>query len=123
MNVVLWILQGVLAAMFLMAGVLKTTQSREMLQPQMAWVEDVSTPVLRLIGVAELAAAVGLVLPPLVDVAPALAAWAATGLAVVMVLASGLHVRRKEPQYIALNAGILAMAVIVAWGRFGPEAF
>jgi hypothetical protein len=74
MNVVLWILQGVLAAMFLMAGVLKTTQSRERLQPQMAWVEDISTPGLRLIGVSEIAAAVGLVLPPLVDVVPALAA-------------------------------------------------
>jgi hypothetical protein len=123
MNVVLWILQGVLAAMFLVAGVLKTTQAREKLQPQMPWVEDVSTPVLRLIGVAELAAAVGLVLPPLTDVAPVLAAWAATGLAVVMVLASGLHLRRKEPAAVVITAVILAMAVVVAWGRFGPHAF
>lgn len=123
MNVVLWIVQGVLAAMFLMAGVLKATRSRDQLLPNMPWVEDVSTPVLRLIGGAELAAAVGLILPPLTDVLPVLAAWAATGLAATMVLASGLHARRREPQAIAFNAVILALAVFVAWGRFGPHSF
>lgn len=123
MNVVLWVLQIVLAGMFAMAGVMKTTQPREKLQPKLPWVESVTTPVVRIVGTAELLGAIGLVLPPLVDVAPVLVAWAATGLAFVMLLAAGLHYRRKEPRAIAFNAVLFVVAVVIAWGRFGPQSF
>lgn len=123
MNVLLWILQGLLAAMFTMAGVLKTTQPREKLLPSMPWVEDLATPTVRLIGALELLAAVGLVAPAAFDVAPVLTPLAATGLAVLMVLASVTHLRRGEPSAIAINAVAFAIAVVVAWGRFGPYAF
>jgi hypothetical protein len=55
----LWILQGVLAALFAAAGVTKATQPREKLIAQLPWVSDVSTPVVRLIGVAELVGGLG----------------------------------------------------------------
>ncbi|MDQ0029101.1 putative membrane protein YphA (DoxX/SURF4 family) [Arthrobacter bambusae] len=45
---------------------------------------------------------------------------AATGMAITMVLAAITHARRKEPAAIGFNAGLLIMAVLVAWGRFGP---
>jgi uncharacterized membrane protein len=123
MNVFLWIVQGVLAAAFAAAGILKITRSREQLIPQLPWVNDVSTPVLRLIGVAEFAGALGLILPAALDIATVLTPLAATGLAVIMVLAIGLHTRRKEPGAIAFNAVLLILAALVAWGRFGPYAF
>lgn len=123
MNVFLWILQGVLAALFAAAGVTKATQPREKLIAQLPWVNDVSTPVVRLIGVAELAGALGLILPGAFDIATVLTPLAATGLAVTMVLAMGLHARRKEPQAIAFNAILLIVAAVIVWGRFGPYAF
>jgi hypothetical protein len=48
---------------------------------------------------------------------------AATGLAVLMVLAMGYHARRKESMPIAINAVLLILAALVMWGRFGPHAF
>ncbi len=123
MNVFLWILQVVLAAMFTMAGVLKTTQSREKLLPSMPWVEDLATPTVRFIGTVELLAAVGVILPAALDVAPVLTPLAATGLALLMVLAAATHLRRREPSAIGINAVAFLIAVVVAWGRFGPYSF
>ncbi|MCK9928972.1 DoxX family protein [Frankia sp. Mgl5] len=122
MNVFLWIVQGLLAAAFAVAGVLKSTRSREQLIPQLPWVSDVSTPVVRLIGAVEFAGALGLILPGAFDIATVLTPLAATGLAVIMVLAMGLHARRKEPAAIAFNAVLLILAAVVMWGRFGPHA-
>ncbi|MET7520186.1 DoxX family protein [Streptomyces sp. NPDC005480] len=123
MNVFLWILQGGLAALFLAAGVTKATQPREKLISQLPWVSDVSTSVVRLIGVAELAGALGLILPGAFDIAIVLTPLAATGLAVIMVPAMGLHARRKEPQAIGFNAILLIVAAVIMWGRFGPHSF
>jgi uncharacterized membrane protein YphA (DoxX/SURF4 family) len=120
MNTVLWILQIVLAAMFAMAGVMKATQPREKLLPNLPWIEEFATPTLRLIGIVELLAAIGLILPAATGIATVLTPLAATGLAVVMVLAAITHARRKEPSAIAINAVLFLVAVVIAWGRFGP---
>lgn len=123
MNVFLWILQGLLAAMFLMAGVMKATQPKEKVAEKLPWAEDYSAGTVRFIGIVELLAAVGLILPAALGILPVLTPLAATGLAVVMVLAMNVHRRRNEPGAIAFNAAILVVAVVVAWGRFGPYAF
>jgi uncharacterized membrane protein len=119
-NVVLWILQWVLAVAFAVAGVLKSTQPKEKLAPQMPWVEDFSPSTVRFIGVVEFLGALGLVLPALTGIAPILTPLAATGIAVIMLLAAVVHARRKEPSGIAVTVVILVLAAIVAWGRFGP---
>ncbi len=123
MNVTLWIVQALLAAMFAVAAVLKTTQPREKLLKNMPWVEDVSAGTLRLIGAAEGAAALGLILPAATGIAPWLTPLAACGLGLIMVLAAITHARRKEPSSIVFNVVLLALAVLVAWGRFGPYSF
>lgn len=120
MNVTLWILQGLLAAMFAVAGVVKSTQPKEKLVPRMPWAEDFSTGTVRFIGVVELLAALGLVLPGITGIAPVLTPLAATGLAITMVLAAVVHGRRKEPSGIVTNLVVLVLAAVVAWGRFGP---
>lgn len=122
MNVVLWILQWLLAVAFTVAGVLKSTQPKEKLTPQMPWVEDFSPATVRFIGVVEILGALGLVLPTLTGIAPILTPLAATGIAVIMLLAAGVHARRKEPSGIATTLVLLVLAAIVAWGRFGPYA-
>ncbi|MGW5664434.1 DoxX family protein [Streptomyces sp. NPDC003758] len=123
MNVFLWILQAVLAAMFGMAGVMKSAQTMDKLAEKLAWVKDFSPATVRFIGVVEFAAAVGLILPAATGIAPVLTPLAATGLVITMLLAAMTHARRKEPQAIAFNAVLLILAALVAWGRFGPYAF
>jgi uncharacterized membrane protein YphA (DoxX/SURF4 family) len=123
MNVFLWILQAVLAAMFAMAGAMKSTQPKDKLVEKLPWVADFSPATVRFIGIVEFAAALGLILPAATDIAPVLTPLAATGLVVVMILAAITHARRKEPSAIAFNAVLLALAAVVAWGRFGPYSF
>jgi uncharacterized membrane protein len=123
MNITLWIVQAVLAVAFGLAGVMKITQPREKLAKSLPWVQDVSDGTLRLIGVTEFAGALGLILPAATGIAVWLTPLAACGLALIMVLAAGFHARRKEPRAIAVNILLLALAVLVAWGRFGPYSF
>lgn len=122
MNVFLWILQAVLALFFVMAAQ-KVILPKDKLVTRLPWVADFSQPTVRFIGIAEVAAALGLILPAATDIAPVLTPLAASGLAVIMVLAAITHARRKEPGAIAFNAVVLVLAVTVAWGRFGPYAF
>jgi uncharacterized membrane protein YphA (DoxX/SURF4 family) len=124
MNITLWVVAVVLAVMFVMAGIMKTTRSREQLIAQFPWVESFPTPVVRFIGTAELLGAIGLVGPAATGIAPVLTPLAATGLALTMVGAIITHTRRKDgPQPIVFNVVLLAASVFVAWGRFGPYAF
>ncbi|WP_217570101.1 DoxX family protein [Streptomyces sp. GbtcB7] len=123
MHVCLWIVQSLLAVAFAASGVVKTTKFREQLRSQLPWVSDVPAAVVRLIGLAEFTAALRLILPAALDVAAVLTPLAATGIAVIMVLAMGFHARLKKPSGIAFNAILLIPAAIVMWGRFGPRAF
>lgn len=123
MNAVLWIVAGLLAAAFLGAGSMKLIKGKEGLiqNPQMGWVEDFSSPAVRLIGSAEVLGAIGLILPAATGVATILTPLAATGLALTMAGAVVVHLRRHEPPVPPLVLGVLA--VVVAVLRFGPYAF
>ncbi|RAY15358.1 DoxX family protein [Actinomadura craniellae] len=123
MNVFLWVLQSLLAGMFAMVGFMKTTQPKEELAPRIPWVEDYSATTVRFIGAVEFLAALGLILPAATGIIPALTPLAATGLAIIMVLATVVHARRKEFQGVAFNIVLLALCAAVAWGRFGPYPF
>jgi uncharacterized membrane protein YphA (DoxX/SURF4 family) len=123
MNIVLWVLAGVLAAAFLVAGLTKLSQPKEKLASSMAWVEDFSPGTVKAIGGLEVLAAIGLVVPAALDVVPVLVPLAAIGLVVLMAGAAVTHGRRRELPLIAVNLVLLGVAVVVAWGRFGPYSF
>jgi uncharacterized membrane protein YphA (DoxX/SURF4 family) len=123
MHIVLWIIAGVLAAVFLAAGLTKLIQPKEKLAKSMGWVDDFSPGMVKTIGALEVLAAVGLILPAAVDLAPVLVPLAAAGLVLLMIGAAITHARRREPQMIAANLVLLALAAVVAWGRFGPYSF
>lgn len=78
---------------------------------------------MRLTGAVELAAALGLVLHAATGLAVVLTRLAALGLVVVMALAGTFHLRRWEYSAIGMNGVLLALSVVVAWGRFGPYSF
>lgn len=120
MNVVLWIAQGVLAALYLLAGLTKVGQSREKLlaSGRMDWVEDFSGSTVRLIGAVEILGAIGVILPWATGIAPLLTPWAAVGLAALQIAAIAVHVRRKETRLLPFNAVVGLLAAFVAIGRF-----
>lgn len=125
MNAALWTGQIALAAIFALSGALKATMSRRrMLETGQTGAAAYPLPVVRFTAVCELLAVVGLIVPPLVGVAPQLAGWAAVGLAAVMLGAMAMHARlavtqRKPKEWfnVAVNVVILLVCVFVAAGR------
>ncbi len=117
LTVTLWAVQVVLAALFGMAGLMKLTQPIDALAASLPWVTSVPGMLVRFIGAAEFAGALGLILPSLTRIQPRLAALAALGLAVVMVLASAFHLTRGEASMLPMNLVIGLLALSVAWGR------
>ncbi|AGZ42361.1 DoxX family protein [Actinoplanes friuliensis] len=124
MNIALWIVAGLLAVAFLFSGGMKVVRKREdLLKAGMGFVEDFPLGAVRAIGALEVLAAIGLILPAVLDIATVLVPLAATGLALMMVGAIIVHIRRGETKALAPNIVLLLLAVFVAWGRFGPYAF
>ena len=124
MNIVLWIIAGLLAAAFAGAGLMKLAQPKEKLASSgMAWTEDFSSGTVKLIGALEVAAAIGLILPAALGIAPILVPLAALGLVLLMIGAAITHARRQETSNIAINVVLLLLAAVVVWGRFGPYSF
>jgi uncharacterized membrane protein YphA (DoxX/SURF4 family) len=122
-NTVIWIAQAVLAVAMLGAGTMKLTQSKEKLLASgtMDWTEDFVAPQIKGIGLLEVLAALGLLLPGILDIAPLLTAVAAVGVALLMLGAAATHLRRGEKQMLPVNAALLAIAVFIAIERFGPH--
>jgi uncharacterized membrane protein YphA (DoxX/SURF4 family) len=123
MNLVLWIVAGVLALAFLASGGMKAFRPKEQLAANMGWVEDFSPAMVKTIGVLEILAAIGLILPAALDIAPIFVPLAALGLVLMMIGAIVVHTRRSERQPLPINVLLLLLAAFVAWGRFGPYHF
>jgi uncharacterized membrane protein YphA (DoxX/SURF4 family) len=124
MNLALWIVAIVLAVVFAGSGLMKLLVPKDKLATSgQGWAQDVSSTNIRLIGLAEILGAIGIVLPAALHIAPILVPLAAVGLALVMVGAAVVHARRNEPLNIAVNVLLIALAIFVAWGRFGPYSF
>ena len=124
MEAVIWISQGLLAAVFAMAGATKLARSKAMLatQASMAWVEDFDERQIKGIGTLEVAAAVGLIVPAAVEVVPVLTAIAASGVVLLMLGAGATHLRRGELHMLPVNLVLAGIALFVAIERFGPNS-
>ena len=123
MNIALWILQGFLAAIFLIAGAIKVIKSKDELKAlggeKMNWVDSISAVSVKLIGTIEVLAAIGLILPQLTGILPWLVPLAAFGLVLTMIGAVMLHQRRGDgPKAIVQVIILLVMAAFTTYGRF-----
>jgi len=118
MNIAIWVIQGILAAMFGMAGVTKSTQPKEKLAEKMPWVNDYSAGTVKLIGISELLGAIGLIVPWATGIVPILTPIAAVALAFVMVLAAIYHFGKKEYKGIGINFFLFVLLAVVAYFRF-----
>ncbi len=113
----LWVVQVLLAAMFLMAGGTKLTAPIETLQTQMAWVAGGLGGAVRYIGFAEVLGAIGLLAPAALRIQPGLTPLAAAGLAAIMLGATGTHIVRGEFAMVPVTLVLAGLAAFVAWGR------
>lgn len=117
MNIALWVIQGVIALAFLMGGLTKAFQY-EKVKASMPWAQDYSKGMVHFIGWSELLGAIGLIVPFATDMAPILTSIAAIALAVIMVLAAGVHAKRKENQAVFMNVIFIVLLVSIAIGRW-----
>lgn len=116
MNTALWIAQGILAFMFGYAGYMKAFVPLDKLK-QLDWAPQYPR-MTRFIGVAEIAGAIGMILPILLDILPWLTPLAAFGFAAIQVLAIGFHYRRNElMKTLVFNLILLGLSLFVAIGR------
>lgn len=115
MNIVLWILQTLLAAQFLWHGWIFVAPPAEIVEMMNAFIP----PWLRIfIGVAELLAAVGLILPGATRILPWLTPLAAAGLMIVMGSATVLHLIRGETGNAIFTAVLFALVTVTAYMRW-----
>ena len=116
-HVSLWVAQLLLAAAFFLVGYTHAIAPIAVAVARAPWVASLPVALVRFIGLAELAGALGLLLPAATRIRPALTPLAATGLATMMVLAIPFHLVRGESSAIAINLVLGALAAFVAWGR------
>ena len=118
MDVILNIIQGLVGLAMLAAGGMKATQAKEVLEPNMAWVEDFTGNQVRLIGIAELLAGIALALSLFITspIALLLGGIAAVCLAVLMGGAIYTHVRRGDSMAETIPSVIMTvLSLIIAW--------
>ncbi|HEY8551024.1 MAG TPA: DoxX family protein [Vicinamibacterales bacterium] len=115
MNIVLWVLQVLLAVAFFAHGWMLLAPPPDiaalMLEafPRAFWV---------FLGVAEVAAAIGLILPGLTGIMPWLVTWAAAGVTFVMISATIYHIVRNEGTSTIITAVLLVMSAFVTYMRW-----
>jgi uncharacterized membrane protein YphA (DoxX/SURF4 family) len=116
MNTLLWVIQALLAALFLFAGATKFIMPVEEMISQM----PIELPgwFLRFIGVAELLGAVGLILPWLSSIQPRLTPLAAAGLVIIMIGATVLTVMGGEAAMALIPLVIGILCAFVFYGRW-----
>ena len=116
MNLAIWIVQGLLAFAFIAAGGTKLfAYEKYKTQSEKNGPTGVSRGLVTFIGIAEIAGALGIVLPMATSTAPWLSPWAAVGLATIMLLAIVFHLRRHESPAPAVV--LFLLAAFVVFGR------
>jgi putative oxidoreductase len=115
MKIALWIVQILLALVFIASGSMKLFAFDQFAAsaPALANQHGLVT----FIGICELAGAVGLILPRLTGILPVLTTWAALGLGTIMLLATGFHLSRGEGSHAVMTIILLALAAFVVYGR------
>ena len=115
MNILLWVLQILLAVAFLAHGLLFFFPP-----PEIAALMNESLPrwFQLFLGTAEVLAAVGLTLPGVTRVMPGLVTWAAVGIMIVMISATIYHIVRNEISAAVTTFVLLLMATFVAYMRY-----
>jgi hypothetical protein len=118
LNIGLWVVQVLLALFFLMAGLNHGIRPIAEAAKTSPWITGIPVELARFIGFAELAGALGLILPAVTRIKPWLTPLAAVGVAIIMGLAVPFHIMRGEANVIGIHLIVVALSLFVAWGRY-----
>src|SRR5438874_8802167 len=116
MNIALWIVQGLLAALFLFAGGMKLVMPIEEMLKQM----PIPLPgwFLQVTGIFEMLGAIGVILPWLLRIRPGLTPLAAAGLVIVMIVATAYNLAAGDVATALITLVIGLLCAFVAYGRW-----
>jgi uncharacterized membrane protein YphA (DoxX/SURF4 family) len=120
-NVLAWVLQGLLALVFLFHGIVYSLSPEPLvrsMREQGGWPPAIPAWFRVFIGVAEILAAIGLILPSLTRVLPGLTPLAAGGLVIVLIGAIVYHARRGEYPMVAAVAVLLVLVALTGFLRW-----
>ncbi|NUP12296.1 MAG: DoxX family protein [Polyangiaceae bacterium] len=115
----LWLVQGALFLLFTGTGMWKLLTPISDLAAMIPWAGEVSPAFLYATAVFDLAGGVGVLLPTVTRIKPNLAVLAAIGCAALQVCAIVFHLSRGEAANTPFNFVLVALSVVVAWGRRG----
>ena len=118
LNIVLWIVQALLALAYVTAGVQKAFFSFDTLVQTIFWVAYVPHPLVRFIGASELLGAIGLIVPGATGIKPRLTTLAAAALTLIMASATVLHGVRGESVALPTTITLFLLDAFVAYGRW-----
>ena len=119
MNTLIWILQSLIAFIFLYSGINKSIFSEQKLVASgQTGVEGLPLAVIRFIGITEILGAIGIILPYYLGIYPILTPISAICFAIIMVFAGWIHYQRKEFKNVFLNAGLFIVCLFIAYYRF-----
>lgn len=113
LNIILWIAQLLLAVTFIWAGVMKLFKPTDL---PWLWIKE-NPNLVKVTGVLDLLAGIGLVLPQLLRIQPRLVIYAAYGTLALMLAACIFHISRGEASQIGFNIFVAIISVFIAWGR------
>jgi uncharacterized membrane protein YphA (DoxX/SURF4 family) len=124
MNTLIWILQIYIAILFGYSGLMKGTQNREYLVSiGQTGVDNLPYPLIRGIAALEILGVIGIILPWALQILPILTPVSAIGFAIIMLLAAGIHYKRKEyKSVIGINLTTFLICILIAYIRFNELA-
>jgi len=117
MNIALWVIQILLAALFLTTGSIKLVFPKKKLEKVFDWIDDFSQNRIRIIATFEVFGALGLFLPGVYPISNLIMPVAAAGLAIIMILAALTHYNRGEDSEMVVNISIAVLLSFVIIGR------
>lgn len=117
MNILLWIIQIFLAAVFITVGLAKAVVPMPTLRKAMDWVNEHDPKKVRAIGILETIGGFGLFFPGLYPIHELIIPLAASGLAIIMILAAITNFNRGEKQELITNIVLFILASFVVIGR------
>lgn len=125
MHVALWITAGLLALVALAGGITKTFVPLDELARHdgAAWTRGADPVFVKSLGILEILAAIGLVLPAVLDVAPVMVPVTAACWVALMIGAMITHGRLGQAKLVMVNMVYLALALFIVVGRFGSTPF
>ena len=117
-NCLLWVVQTMLSLLFAVTGITKLKVSKQRLREKIGdWVDDFTPQQIKMIGLVEALAALGLVAPMLFGILPVLTPFAALGVVLLMSGAIIVNLAHRKKSAVRTNVLLMFLALFVFVGR------